>query len=186
MPVMLASAYLPYDHPERREHCTTEVKKLVSHCRAEKIPLIIGCDANAHHIVWGSTDVNDRGESLLEYISSTELNIHNKGNSPTFVTERREEVIDITLSSPDVSDQVLGWHVSPQWTASDHKWLEFDLVSDEVEPKMFRDPSKTDWDKFLEKLSESRQSRTSRFETQEGVEGTGRQLAGRLPFCLSA
>src|ERR1700759_4627805 len=45
-PVMAASVYLPYDHPERREHCTAEVKKLINHCKAEKIPLIIGCDAN--------------------------------------------------------------------------------------------------------------------------------------------
>src|ERR1700761_5514109 len=44
-PVMVASAYLPYDHPERRQHCTAEVKRLVSHCKAEKIPLIIGGDA---------------------------------------------------------------------------------------------------------------------------------------------
>src|ERR1700744_4193569 len=57
-PVMVASAYLPYDHPERREHVTTEVKKLVNSCKAEKIPLIIGCDSNAHHIVYGSTNIN--------------------------------------------------------------------------------------------------------------------------------
>ncbi len=77
-PVMLASAYLPYDHPERREHYTTELKRLVDRCKADKIKLIIGMDANAHHIVWGSTDTNQRGASLLDYLSTTELSIENK------------------------------------------------------------------------------------------------------------
>lgn len=156
------------------------MKKLVNSCKAEKIPLIIGCDSNAHHIVYGSTNVNDRGESLLEYLSSTELIIQNKGNTPTFVTKIREEVIDITLSSPDLNDQISGWHVSPQWTASDHKWIKFDLVSDKVEPKLYRDPSKTDWDKFLERLSGNRQYRDFQLNTQEEIESALKELENNL------
>jgi len=33
--------------------------------------------ANAHHNVWGSSDINDRGESLLDFILSTNLYIAN-------------------------------------------------------------------------------------------------------------
>jgi len=35
--------------------------------------LLIGADANAHHSVWGSSDINDRSESLLDFILSTNL-----------------------------------------------------------------------------------------------------------------
>ena len=69
------------------------------------------------------------------------------------MTRNREEVIDVTLSSPELSGQILSWHVSPHWSASDHKWIRFNLVSDEVEHKMYRDPSKTDWDVFSGQLS---------------------------------
>src|SRR5262249_43000658 len=109
-PLVVASAYLPYDHPEGREHCTEELIKLIEYCKSEELPLLVGCDANAHHVVWGSTNVNSRGESLLEYLSSTDLEILNRGNSPTFVIENRQEVIDITLATPDLMSQVSRWH----------------------------------------------------------------------------
>jgi len=34
--------------------------------------------ANAHQSVWGSSDINDRGESLLEFILSTNLYVYRK------------------------------------------------------------------------------------------------------------
>jgi hypothetical protein len=60
------------------------------------LQLISGCDANAHHIIWGSTDINPQGECLMEYLVSKYLNILNKGNEPTFVISNRKEVIDDT------------------------------------------------------------------------------------------
>jgi len=58
---VVASAYLAGDGP-----CPPpEIVGLVNYCRREKLPLLIGCDANAHHEVWGSSDTNQRGECLL-------------------------------------------------------------------------------------------------------------------------
>lgn len=42
--------------------------------------LIIGCYANAHHILWGSTDTNPRKESFTEYLVTSNLNTRNQGN----------------------------------------------------------------------------------------------------------
>ena len=58
--------------------------------------LIVECDTNAHHIIWGSMDINPRGECLMEYtrMVSTNLSILNKGNEPTFIISNRKEVID--------------------------------------------------------------------------------------------
>ena len=169
-PVMVASAYLPYDHPDRREHCTTEVKRLIERCKTDNIQLILGMDANAHHIVWGSTDINQRGESLLDYLSSTDLYLLNRGNEPTFVTANRREVIDITLSSKDLPTQVRGWQVSKELSASDHRWIRFKLIADEVKPKLYRDPRKTDWEKFLESLNENLNFDGKEPRTREEVE----------------
>lgn len=73
------------------------VGNLVEYCRRNKLPLVRGCDANAHHTEWCSTDSNTRGESLLECIISNKLSIENVGCEPTIVTSVKNEVLDITL-----------------------------------------------------------------------------------------
>ena len=60
------------------------LKKLVAFSDEDKIPLVIGTDANAHHTVWGSTNVNPRGLELLMYCVSANLYFCNVGNKPTF------------------------------------------------------------------------------------------------------
>jgi len=40
-----------------------EITALVKHCMKMHFPITIGCDANAHHVIWGSSDANQRGES---------------------------------------------------------------------------------------------------------------------------
>lgn len=44
-----------------------------------------------------------------------------------------------------MKDQVTDW-------VSDHKWIKYKLVADEVLPKIDRDPRKTNWDPFLDNL----------------------------------
>ncbi|XP_008208797.1 uncharacterized protein LOC103316527 [Nasonia vitripennis] len=78
---------------------TEEVTRLVEYCEERGLSLVVGCDATAHHLVWGHTNTNDRGTTLLEYLTSTNLEITNRGNDPTFMNVRRREVIDITLCS---------------------------------------------------------------------------------------
>jgi hypothetical protein len=45
-------------------------------------------DANAHHIIWGSSDTNPRGENLIDYLAGNNLVIINKGKEPTFYNGR--------------------------------------------------------------------------------------------------
>ena len=85
----------------------------------------MGGDVNAHHTVWGSTDTNSRGEKLLEFIASTSMDIMNRGNSPTFVTKNRSEVLDITLATQNISNRISQWHVSNEDSLSDHREINF-------------------------------------------------------------
>jgi hypothetical protein len=75
------------------------MEKLLAGCRAEGSYLVIGCDVNANHTTWGSSNVNNRGETLFNFIMANGLDIMNNGNSPTFVTSNRQEVIDITIAT---------------------------------------------------------------------------------------
>jgi splicing factor 45 len=81
--IIFGSAYLPYDDavPPTPE----ELERMLTGCRAQGTHLIIGCDANSHHTSWGSTNINNRGESLFNYIMANGLDITNRGNRPTFI-----------------------------------------------------------------------------------------------------
>jgi hypothetical protein len=101
-----------------------KLQSLVTYCESKKIPLVVGTDANAHHTVWGSTDINVRGEQLLEFIISTSLEIANEGTKPTYVHANRREVLDLTLETGKL---VQGWKVSDRQSLSDHRIIEFSL-----------------------------------------------------------
>jgi hypothetical protein len=88
--------------------------------------LIFGCDANAHHIIWGSMSINPQ-ECLIEYLAQT--NILNKGNEPTFIISNRKEVTDLTLVTDKTADLVSNWHVFDEISFSDHRYKVFMLVT---------------------------------------------------------
>ncbi len=79
----LVSCYMPY---EEELVPPLMVKEVVRDSEASKCMIILGCDSNAHHTVWGSTDVNDRGECLFNYLLGTKLLLRNKGSTARFIT----------------------------------------------------------------------------------------------------
>ena len=102
------------------------VRDIVQHSAEERKQIILGIDANAHHILCGSTDINPWGELLMEYMGSTKLNILNKG---TFFNVRRKKVIDLTLGTTLVGNLVSDWHVSSEEPLSDQRYICFKIKS---------------------------------------------------------
>ncbi|KAL3288546.1 hypothetical protein HHI36_002985 [Cryptolaemus montrouzieri] len=49
---VVCSANFPYDTQTLPP--TEELQELVNYCKIQDWPLIVGCDANAHHTLWGS------------------------------------------------------------------------------------------------------------------------------------
>lgn len=62
--IILGSAYLPYDDPEPPP--PKEVERLVAGCRADGSHLVVGCDVNVYHTTWGSTNINRRGQQVID------------------------------------------------------------------------------------------------------------------------
>ena len=129
---VVSSIYMPYVSEEPPPALLTS--NLVSFCERKNWNLIIGTDANSHHIAWGSTNNNNRGEKLLDFIVSTDLQICNVGNVPTFRNAVREEVIDLTLATTQASNKISDWKVNPGNTISDHNRISF-RYNTELEPK---------------------------------------------------
>ena len=50
------------------------LREVTDYCNTNKMQLITGYDAKAHCITWGSTDINPKGECLMEHLISKELN----------------------------------------------------------------------------------------------------------------
>jgi hypothetical protein len=56
--LIVTSANLPYDSNEPPPN--KEVRDIIEYCHSRKKQLIIGCDANVHHTLWGSTGTNPK------------------------------------------------------------------------------------------------------------------------------
>ena len=144
------SVYLPHVEPAP----TDEFKNVVSFCEAKGVPLIAGSDANAHHIIWGSSDINVRGSELIKYLSSSNLHILNVGNRPTFERFGREEVLDITLCS--ISHELSNWQVLDEVepSLSDHKFIFFEHSNVSFVTLTYRNPKSTDWDLYKDSVDD--------------------------------
>jgi hypothetical protein len=146
--LIVTLAYIPYDPDEPPP--SKRLREVIDYCIRNKLQLIIGCDANAHHIIWGSMDINPQGECLMEYLVSTYLSILNKGNKPTFVTRNTKEVIDLTLGTDKIGDLVIIWHVSDEISLSDHRYIVFQVGDLEVTRLTYRIPKKTNLESYRE------------------------------------
>lgn len=146
--LILSSMYLAHDSIQTIPG--ELVQETCAYSQDSGIPLILGGDANAHHTIWGSTDINTRGEDLLGFIASNNLEIMNKGTEPTFVNKIIKQVLDITLVSQEIQTRVHNWHVSPEITLSDHREINFILDYNTEPDSLFRNPRKTDWTGFTE------------------------------------
>ena len=145
---MVCSSYLPYDSEDRPP--SRGLEERVQHCGKENIQLLVGCDSNAHHTAWGSTNCNG---IIMEFLHSTNLEILNKGNESTFCTSVRQEVIDITLGSYGLMDSTTDWEVSMEPSLSDHRHIMFN-VRGSAPVLYIRNPRGTNWGSFRGSLRE--------------------------------
>ena len=121
------------------------VEEITAYCNLNNLPLVLGCDANAHHVAWGSSDTNERGEALMDFLASTNLAWCNKGHKPTFITRNRREVLDITLVTPHIFSKVNDWIVSDKPSFSDHAMITFHFTKARSADHWYRNVRKANW-----------------------------------------
>nr|XP_015922911.2 uncharacterized protein LOC107451358 [Parasteatoda tepidariorum] len=169
---VIASAYLPY---EEKDPLAVITRALIVHC-SSSCRFIFGCDANAHHTVWGSSNCNQRGDVLMEHILVFNLYVLNKCNEPTFVTCNRREVIDLTLCNSSSVDYVNDWKVSGAVTASDHQLITFSIKGLSGLKVVRRNPRTADWGSFRAALERKIWSFSGKYNNVNDVEWTVDQV----------
>lgn len=116
---VICSSYFPIDTDAPPE----PVAALTKYCEDRDIPLVMGCDSNCHHTLWGCKQNNSRGNGLVEFLSSKGLDIANKGCASTFLCNRGQSVIDLTVCTPSLLNRIRGWAVSEEASMSDHRHI---------------------------------------------------------------
>ncbi|XP_072757485.1 uncharacterized protein [Anoplolepis gracilipes] len=158
--VLISSAYMPYDSVEPPPQ--VEINNLITYAEERGLGLLLGCDANSHHVGWGSSDINSRGESLHDFIMRTSLIILNRGTEFTFQDSRRQEIIDITLCTKRMAGLVTDWRVLNKSSGSAHRQIRLTLCHIS-EDNRTRNPKRTDWDEYRAALSASLKSVSTKF-----------------------
>ena len=157
-------------------HLHRKVRRLVNSCMELNEQLLIGIDANAHNLVWGSKDTNSRGEYLLEFLVESNLEILNRGQEPTFRNAVREDVIDITVGTMAMGDYVKLWHVTREHSISDHRYIKFEIEMGIKQTITYRNPRKTDWDSYKRDLNTYLNETKSSLRNTVDIEDVADQL----------
>jgi len=119
------------------------LRQLTDLCSKNKMQIIAGCDANAHHIIQVSMDINQRGECLMEYLVCTILNILNKGMKHSLVVSKTKEVIHLRIATHKTGNLVTKWHVFDKIPLSDHRYILFQTTR-----VTYCNPKRTTWEPY--------------------------------------
>lgn len=125
-------------------------------------PMIVAGDFNAHHTVWGCTNIDSRGRDIIDIMEENDLVLLNDG-SPTTVGSfsHRPNGLDLTMVSSSLSLSC-EWMVCDTPLAGYHlptvtKYI-FDSVSYLAEPSQsipkYVNHNLVDWSKYKNKVNE--------------------------------
>ena len=126
----------------------TEIEKLSEFCNNSNLPLVICTDSNAHHPLWGSPSSDQRGDTLVECLSTAGLSLCNIGNRPTFKTGRGESIVDLTLVNSKALQLIKNWKVCDIENFSDHERISFSLNLGNHYRTSYRNIKDCNWEVF--------------------------------------
>ena len=142
--LLLVSGYCDAKLPMIQDWMT----KILDYANHRGCKVVLGLDSNAHSELYGN-ETDGRGEVLEEFIFHHNLEVENRGDTPTFSTFRKgapvTSIIDITLSR-NVS--VVDWFVDESFNSSDHNTLSYEILVASDPPKLIRPWKRANWTRF--------------------------------------
>ena len=150
--IYLTSTYMDIQH---RDVIPVELQGLMRMASLRNKDVLIMADTNAHSTMWGSPLGNARGERLEEFIFQHNLVVHNTGDQYTFSNRRAATIIDVTLGTPRLADNIEGWKVTNQVQGSDHRFICWNFTISHHKIIKLRKWKLGDWSLFQKELEET-------------------------------
>src|SRR5205807_3606242 len=92
---------------------------------------ILAGDFNAHHLWWNSKARRAlRHETLISILENGDFDLINEEDTPTYHYSNGSSVLDLTFSSPQITDLVSNWAVDEDNpTSSDHEMIKYEITA---------------------------------------------------------
>ncbi|XP_031781364.1 uncharacterized protein LOC116416576 [Nasonia vitripennis] len=93
--------------------------------------IVIGGDFNARATEWGMPTTNPRGRAILEMAARLNLIVANEDHTTTYCrTGFGKSIPDVTFANEMTTRNIRDWHVTEEYTASDHQYILFNINED--------------------------------------------------------
>jgi hypothetical protein len=129
--------------PQEFERHLEDIGQDMRRLTKEKSIIITG-DFNAKHPIWGGNVKNKKGEILLDWAYSLNMNILNDGLKPTCIRPNGTSYIDITLVCDKIMWRNPTWKVLEEESMSDHRFTGTKIPSNNKKPNVKYISGKTD------------------------------------------
>ena len=90
--------------------------------------IVIDGESNARTVEWGMSEMDLRGDEILDVSSRRSLAVHNVSNTTAFIRPSyRQAISDISLATEELAARISGWKVLEDYSASDHQYITIKL-----------------------------------------------------------
>ncbi|KAG5862360.1 hypothetical protein JTB14_030583 [Gonioctena quinquepunctata] len=125
------------DYRDKLENIMEKARR----CQSGKI---IAGDSNAKSAEWGSPTTDARGTILMDWTSTLNLIVQNRGSKPTFVRRATRSSIDVTLASQNIAKSITNWRVLDDETLTEHTFIEYNIGGKSANKNKY--PCIIDWE----------------------------------------
>ena len=151
---------------------TYNINNCMEYARKNKKEIIIGTDSNRHSQLWSSKSTNKRGEDFENLIAQYGLTVVNRGNAYTYECPTGKSIIDITLATVQISENIKNWKVKQDDFLSDHKMIFYEILLPSPGAKGLgnRNFKKANWKLFASIMSKKGKTKMPRLWSNETIE----------------
>src|SRR5436853_5217868 len=158
-PIFLFNIY--NESPPRDRTLPYTVERILKYITLTERTIMAG-DFNAHHLWWNSKARRAlRHETLINILEHVDFDLINEEDTPTYHYSNGSSVLDLTFSSPQITDLVSNWAVDEDNPiSSDHEMIMYEITANNdnqvLPPRTERwNWKKADWDSFSKTLKET-------------------------------
>lgn len=90
--------------------------------------MIICGDFNAHSSTWNSKKESARGNIINEWMATMNLEIINRGRKPTCIRAQGKSIVDISMITTKLTENIKYWKVLDRETLSDHRYIIIEIA----------------------------------------------------------